>query len=91
MDERELVLDGNAAAGALGEVFALEPTTATSVCAGCGTSFEVGELVVYAHAPGLVLRCRGCGAVQLRVVRAPGRVYLDLRGCRSLELRTPSS
>ena len=34
----ELMLDGNAVAGLLQEVFAAEMTTATGTCAGCGAS-----------------------------------------------------
>jgi hypothetical protein len=86
VDERDLILDGNAAAGVLAEVFAVEVTTATSLCAGCGAEHLVGELVVYAHAPGMVIRCRSCGAVQIRVVRTPDRLLVDLLGCRRLDL-----
>jgi Family of unknown function (DUF6510) len=90
MDERELTLDGNAAGGLLGEVFALEVTAARSTCAACGAVGEVGALVVYAHAPGTVMRCRACGAVVLRIVRGGGRVWLDGRGSACLELHTDS-
>ena len=34
----ELMLDGNAVAGMLGEVFAVEMTTATGTCGNCGES-----------------------------------------------------
>jgi hypothetical protein len=85
-EERDLILDGNAAAGVLAEVFAAEVTTATSLCAGCGAEHHVGELVVYAHAPGTVIRCRSCGVVQIRIVRARDRLLVDLSGCRQLEL-----
>jgi Family of unknown function (DUF6510) len=86
VDERELILDGNAAAGLLAEVFAAEVTTATSLCSGCGAEHQVGELVVYAHAPGTVIRCRSCGAVQIRLVRAGDRILVDLQGCSRLDL-----
>jgi Family of unknown function (DUF6510) len=85
MKTADLTLDGNAAAGILTEVFAAEPTIATSVCDGCGTKHRVGELVAYVHAPGVVIRCRSCGQVELRVVRARDRILVDLSGCRSLD------
>jgi hypothetical protein len=85
--EDELTLDGNAAAGALQEVFALEVTAATGTCSGCGATAPLGSLVAYVHAPGVVLRCRGCNSVMIRVVRGDDRCWLDLRGVRSLELR----
>ncbi|HYY02352.1 MAG TPA: DUF6510 family protein [Gaiellaceae bacterium] len=81
-----LRLDGNAAAGMLQEVFALEVTAATGTCDSCGAVGAVGELILYAHAPGLVLRCPHCEAVVLRVVSDGQRYWLDARGLRSLEL-----
>ena len=89
MEESELRLDGNAAAGLLQEVFAFEVTAARGTCASCGAVGEVATLVLYAHAPGLVLRCPACGAVVLRVVRGRDRVWLDARGLSSLELAPP--
>jgi hypothetical protein len=77
-------LDGNAVAGVLGSVFAVETTTAVSVCAGCGAERPVAELVVYMGGPGAVVRCRDCEQVLIRVAELGDRVVLDLRGCRSL-------
>jgi hypothetical protein len=87
MDTADLKLDGNAVAGLLGEVFVEDVTVARSTCASCGAVREVGALHVYANAPGAVVRCPGCEAVLLRIARAEGRIWLDLRGVRSLELR----
>jgi hypothetical protein len=86
MDDRELRLDGNAAAGLLAEVLAVEPTTGVASCAGCGISNQVGALVAYVHGMGAVLHCPGCDAVMLRLGRTPGRVWLDLRGIRWLRV-----
>ena len=86
VDDRDLLLDGNAAGGLLGEIFAAEMTAAEGRCAACGAVGPVGELRVYARGPGLVARCPVCDSVVLRVVRAGGRVWLDLRGARFLEL-----
>ena len=44
---------------------------------------------MYAHAPGLVARCPGCDEVVLRLVRAPDRAWLDLRGMVALEIPMP--
>jgi hypothetical protein len=87
MEDADLRLDGNAAAGLLGEIFALELTAARSTCGSCGATAEVGALTVYAHAPGLVVRCPSCDAVLMRVVRGGGRIWLELAGVRCLELR----
>jgi hypothetical protein len=78
--------DGNALAGPLREIFAMEVTAATGRCASCGRMNAIATLRVYDHAPGIVARCPGCDAVVLRLVRAPGRAWLDLRGMVSLEI-----
>ena len=82
-------LDGNVLAGTLGEVFAVDITSAMSQCASCGTRQAVGEAMVYSDAPGLVARCRNCYDVILRVNRSPGRTWLDIRGVSYLELQVP--
>jgi hypothetical protein len=82
-------LDGNAAAGALAEVFVSEMTIAVTTCATCGDARHLGELRAYMQAPGLVLRCASCGAVQARLVRSADRAWLDLRGVRALEIALP--
>jgi hypothetical protein len=79
-------LDGNALAGPLREVFAVDVTAATARCAGCRRGGVVAELHVYADAPGLVARCPACEQVVLRLVRGPDRAWLDLRGSLSLEV-----
>jgi ribosomal protein S27E len=87
MDDADLRLDGNAVGGLLTEVFGREVTTARGTCASCGAVGEVATLIVYAQAPGTVLRCPACGAVLLRIVRAGERLWLDARGLSCLELR----
>lgn len=78
--------DGNALAGPLSEIFAVDLTAATSRCAHCDTSRPVAGLRVYGRAPGLVARCPDCDAVVLRIVRAPGTAWLDLRGTVALSV-----
>jgi hypothetical protein len=82
-------LDGNAAAGALSEVFAVDLTAALARCDGCGQTTVFAEARVYVDAPGMVARCNGCEAVLLRVVTTPDDTYLDLRGLTYL--RVPNS
>jgi hypothetical protein len=86
MDSQDLVLDGNAVAGALRELFTVDMTTSLTTCSGCGTVRPFAEVSVYARGPGIVARCRTCEQVLLRVVRIDGRTWLDLRGVRSVEL-----
>ncbi|MFI6318851.1 DUF6510 family protein [Nonomuraea sp. NPDC050556] len=81
------MLDGNALAGPLGEIFAVDVTAAVGRCAGCGLAGPLAALKVYGPAPGFVGRCPGCDEVVLRLVRGPEEVWLDLRG--SISLRIP--
>jgi hypothetical protein len=83
-------LDGNAMAGDLREIFAADVTAAIATCAGCGRSGAIATLRLWGPAPGQVARCPTCDDVVLRVVHAPGRVFLDLRGAVRLELTLPS-
>ena len=81
----KLRLDGNAAAGLLREVFATDMTAATGTCDGCGTTGPVGELHLY-KAAGMVLRCPHCEAVLMKIVSDGTRVWIDLRGVRTMQL-----
>jgi hypothetical protein len=82
-------LDGNAAAGALADLFAAEMTAAMTTCANCGDTRPLGELRTYPQAPGVILRCITCDTVQLRLVRAPQQAWLDLRGIQVLQITIP--
>jgi uncharacterized protein DUF6510 len=84
MDEHKL--DGNAAGGILGEIFAFEMTTAQAACASCGSVWRVGQAMVYAHEMGTIVRCASCDNALIRVAHPPGRYWLDLRGVRYLQV-----
>src|SRR5512146_1149351 len=82
-----LRLDGNAAAGVLEEIFTFEVTSAQSTCAGCGRAAPLGALLLYGGEMGIILRCPGCGQVELRVARhggQEGRYWIDMRGMTAL-------
>jgi hypothetical protein len=79
-------LDGNAAAGVLAEVFALESTTAIVTCAGCGGSGPLGAAVVYATEMGTVVRCANCDQPLIRAAEIRDRVMVDMRGTASMSL-----
>ena len=82
----ELRLDGNAAAGSLGELLSFDVTTAIAVCDGCGRSSPVGELLLYGQGMGTVLRCPRCACLVLCATWIRGVARLDLRGARSLRV-----
>jgi hypothetical protein len=87
MQDVDLRLDGNAVAGLLGEIFVYEMTSVRSTCDSCGAVGEVGALHAYVQAPGTVVRCPRCEAVLMRLVRSQDRLWLEMRGVRSLEFR----
>lgn len=80
MQMEEMRLDGNAAAGMLGELFARDVTAARATCRGCRASAPIGGLLEYGHAMGIVLRCPSCEAVVLRLVHARRALYVDTSG-----------
>jgi hypothetical protein len=83
MDAR--MLDGNAVAGLLQEVFAVEVTTAVGMCAGCGAAAPVGEAHVFEGA-GVALRCSHCDNALVKIVKAGSRVWIGFPGLRALEV-----
>ena len=85
----ELMLDANAAAGLLHEIFGVEMTAAPTECANCGNEAEIGTLLAFTHGPGLVLRCSTCENIVLRLVETPDAIYLDARGAVYLRLARP--
>jgi hypothetical protein len=86
MDDDALVLDGNAAAGLLAEVFGgAEVTGAVRGCGSCGQEHAVGKHRLYRGA-GLVLRCPGCGDVALVVVERGTRREVRMRGSWALSV-----
>jgi hypothetical protein len=85
-DGRDLVVDGNAVAGLLDEMFGHDMTASPCQCAHCGAVGPVGTLLAFTHAPGVVLRCRGCEQVVLRMVQTQDVIYLDARGASYVRL-----
>lgn len=81
-----LMMDGNAVAGQLGEIFGREMTTALTRCAGCAHEAEMGALMAFTHSPGVVLRCPACQAAIARIVETPTAIYLEARGAEFLRM-----
>jgi Family of unknown function (DUF6510) len=79
-------LDGNAAAGELSRIFAVDVTAAEGQCAQCGARRRFAEAHLYVDGPGVVARCAVCEHVLLRMAKVRQRVFLDLRGMTYLSL-----
>jgi hypothetical protein len=89
MTEAAQWVDGNDLAGAVRELFGADVTVARGRCVACGQVGMVAEAHVFNRAPGLVARCSSCDSVLLRLVRGPGRAWLDMRGVSYLEFTLP--
>ena len=87
MSDDNVPLDGNAAAGRLMDVFAVDMTDATVMCEGCGRERALATLALYGGAVGLVLRCPGCDTVNLRLSNTGRSIHLDLRGASRISIR----
>jgi len=84
-------LDGNAAAGPLSMVFAVDLTAAVGRCTACGRTAALADTRMYAATMGLVVRCIGCDRVLLRLVEGPRHTWLDMRGLAYLQLAGPEA
>ena len=82
-------LDGNAAAGELSNLFAMDVTAAQGQCAHCGAKRRFAEAHLYMRGPGVVARCAVCQNILLRLVNVGERVLLGLRGMTYLRIETP--
>jgi len=80
MQTEEMRLDGNAAGGALREIFARDVTAALARCGGCGATGPMGALLEYGHEMGVILRCPTCDTAVLRVAHTPGWTRVDVVG-----------
>jgi hypothetical protein len=79
-------LDGNAVAGSLEEIFGRDVTVASGRCVACGAVRELGAVHVYRGA-GVVARCPDCHSVLFRIVHADDRLFVDLQGIATLQVR----
>ena len=79
------MLDGNAIAGLLQEVFAVEMTTAVGTCDDCGEAAPVGAAHVFRGA-GVVMRCPHCDNALVTIVKDGARVRIGFPGVRTLQV-----
>lgn len=77
-------LDGNALGGPLADLFALDLTVATIICAHCHGEAPLAAHHVYADAPALVVRCPGCTSVVMRCGSDRRGVRFEMTGVRLL-------
>ena len=86
MEDSDLRLDGNAAAGVFAELFTFDMTDAQAVCSGCGNTWPVGALAAYGLTMGTILRCPGCDNAVIRMTHVSSGYFLDLSGMNLLRI-----
>jgi hypothetical protein len=79
------MLDGNAIAGLLQEVFAVEMTTAIGTCGSCGAREPIGAVRAF-YGAGVVLRCPHCDNVLASIVKSETDIRISLAGIRTLKI-----
>jgi hypothetical protein len=81
-----LMVDGNAVAGQLEQIFGRDMTVAVARCAGCARDAELGALMAFTRGPGVVLRCPACQQAIARIVETPSAIYLEARGAAFIRM-----
>lgn len=84
-----LMVDGNAVAGELQQIFGQDMTMAVARCEACTADTEIGALMAFTRGPGVVLRCSACQAAIVRIVETPTALYFDVRGALYIRLDRP--
>ena len=80
------VVDGNAAAGMLADVFAGDVTSLVGVCAECGSIAPLAEAVVEIDEIAAIIRCRGCTHTLATVLRDPAGTRIVIGMLRELKV-----
>lgn len=81
-----LMVDGNAVAGQLEQIFGRDMTMAIARCAECARDAALGALRAFTRGPGTVLRCPACQNAIARIVETPSALYLEARGATYLRM-----
>jgi len=81
------VVDGNAAAGLLSEVFRGDVTMLVGVCGGCGAEAALGETVVELDEVAAIVRCRSCTHTLLTVLRSGDSVRVVIGALQEIAHR----
>lgn len=79
-------LDGNAAAGMLGELFRIDVTAAVVTCRRCGTRGPFAEVIAELDDDGLIVLCRGCRHTLFTYVRGATGPVLSVEGLGAVEI-----
>ena len=81
------VLDGNAAAGLLQQIFAVDVTSASITCLACESVQPLASLRLFGLPMGYILNCPQCHATLIRAAVHRQECWLDFRGVSTLHLK----
>jgi Family of unknown function (DUF6510) len=82
----DLHTDGNAIAGLLSQLLAVDATSIDRRCQSCGDQRPIADHRAY-HGAGVVLRCPSCSDVALIIGTAATKVTIELRGTFQVAVR----
>ncbi|BDV29993.1 DUF6510 family protein [Microbacterium terricola] len=80
------LVDGNALAGPLAGLFAVDASGIVLVCGHCGAAGPLGGATVEDDRVAAIVRCRGCTRTLLTVLRAEGAISVVLAGLARFEV-----
>ena len=90
MDQpNDLAIDGNAVAGSLDKIFAVDVTAASVTCAGCGQESPLADEKAYLRGPGSVLQCKHCSSILGRLRRSEDALWVDLDSSAAWQILLP--
>lgn len=75
-------LDGNAIAGLLTEVLAVEPTTTIAICNSCGDEAVLAQSRVVIDSPDTAVKCSNCDDVLFVIVTSETEHTIIFSGLR---------
>ena len=78
--------DGNAVAGLLSQLLAVDATSIARRCQSCGDERPIADHRAY-HGAGIVLRCPSCSEVALIIGIGAADVTVELRGTFQVAVR----
>jgi Zn finger protein HypA/HybF involved in hydrogenase expression len=81
-------VDGNALAGPLSEIFSVDVTNATAICASCSDASPLATSMVYLKPNTYIVRCHVCDSVMLTITQSSKSLRIDLSGTASLTIPT---
>lgn len=85
----DLAVQGDAVAGSLSNIFAVDVTAAEVVCPQCGRASPLADEKAYLRGPASLLQCKNCSSVLGRFRRAQDVVWVDMRASGAWQVLLP--